>query len=74
MRDLDRKILGSVMAGLQQSYAPQTDLSLLRALVAAGSLLIPPLAPAVVVAYGVLWAVTPRPDNQRGHRQPQPLA
>ncbi len=37
IRDMDTKVLGGVMAGLQRTYAPQLELSLLRVLVAVGS-------------------------------------
>ncbi|MBB6016322.1 PspC domain-containing protein [Deinococcus radiopugnans] len=63
IRDMNRKVLGGVVAGLQRSYAPQMDLSLLRVLVAVGGVLIPPLTPVVIVAYGVLWIVAPRSDR-----------
>lgn len=63
-RDMDRKVLGGVVAGLQRAYAPRADLSVLRVAVAAGGLLLPPLAPAVLVAYGVLWVGAPRSDRR----------
>ncbi|GGO34097.1 PspC domain-containing protein [Deinococcus humi] len=64
IRDMDRKVLGGVVAGLQRTYAPQMDLSLLRVLVAVGSILLLPITPAVIVAYGVLWIVAPRSDRR----------
>ena len=70
IRDMDRKVLGGVVAGLQRVYAPQMDLSLPRVLVAVGSVLLLPITPAVIVAYGVLWIVAPRSD----WRSLQPLA
>ncbi|CAM3965904.1 PspC domain-containing protein [Deinococcus marmoris] len=66
IRDMDRKVLGGVVAGLQRLYAPQVDLSLLRVAAAVLAVCIPP----VIVAYAALWVIAPHSDQ----RQLQPAA
>ncbi|QFP78078.1 PspC domain-containing protein [Deinococcus sp. AJ005] len=65
IRDMDRKVLGGVVAGLQRLYAPQVDLMLLRVVAAVLAVCIPP----VIVAYAALWIIAPRSDQ----RQLQPV-
>ncbi len=65
IRDMDRKVLGGVVAGLQRLYAPQVDLMLLRVGAAAVAVCLPP----VIVAYAALWIIAPRSDR----RQLQPF-
>lgn len=59
IRDMNRKVLGGVVAGLQRIYAPQIDLALLRVMAVVVAVCIPP----VIVAYGALWVIAPRPDQ-----------
>lgn len=66
IRDMDRTVLGGVVAGLQRLYAPQVDLSVLRVAAAVVAVCLPP----VIVAYVALWVITPRSDQ----RQLQPSA
>ena len=66
IRDMDRKVLGGVVAGLGRLYAPQVDLAVLRVVTAVVAVCVPP----VIVAYAALWVIAPRSDG----RQLQPAA
>lgn len=66
VRNTDKKILAGVVAGLQETYAPHMNLTLLRVLLALSVLFIHPVSAVLVVAYLLLWVLMPTNERRYG--------
>ena len=63
VRNPNKKLIAGVVAGLQEVYAPQMNLTLLRMLVALAVLFIHPILAVLVAAYLLLWVLMPTPQK-----------